>query len=259
MTSSLDRRIFTGIPVVAASNSDIVSAILLTALMGAENGCDVHLLEANGIATAEISADFEELLISACLVVPDGRWLQILTRSSSVPLLQFRGEALFRNLLDQGRERGLRHFFVGATEEKLRRLIRVVGQEYPGVLVAGHWVPPFRDLTPKEQDELDYQVTDSQAHIVWLGISTPRQDREAARLARETKKVVIAVGAAFEFVSGDKKTAPRWTSRLGVEWLYRLLSEPRRLAKRYVVGISLFARRVLRYRREEVVVLQRSR
>lgn len=249
----LVRRPFTGIPVVAASKGEIVNAILSTAFTGAENGCDVHLLEANGIAAADVSAKFEKLLIDACLVIPDGRWLELLTRSSPVPLLQCRGEALFRKLLDLGRKNELRHFFVGATEEKLQRLLKLVEREYPGVLVAGHWAPPFRDLTPAEELFLHEKIIDAQPHIVWLGISTPKQDWEAVRVAKTTKKVVIAVGAAFEFVSGDKKSAPLWVVRFGAEWLFRLLSEPRRLAKRYAVGIFVFARRVFRYRREDVL------
>jgi N-acetylglucosaminyldiphosphoundecaprenol N-acetyl-beta-D-mannosaminyltransferase len=249
----LSRRAFTGIPVVAASKNEVSEAIVAKALDGSSKGCDVHLLEANGLSVAETNPDFERLLMGAGMVIPDGRWLELLTGRSNQPLTQFRGEDLFRTLLAEGRKQKIRHFFVGATEEKLQKLFRVLEQQYPGVTVAGHWVPPFRDLTPAEQDELDHLVTNSRAHIVWLGISTPRQDWEAARVARQTKKVAIAVGAAFEFVSGDKKTAPRWASRLGVEWLYRMLSEPRRLARRYVVGTFLFARRVFRYRREDVL------
>lgn len=250
----LPRRAFTGIPVVAASKAEVSEVIISKAIDSSSTGCDVHLLEANGLSVAETTPDFERLLKSAGMVIPDGRWLELLTSRSAQPLTQFRGEGLFRTLLQEGKKHHIRHFFVGATEEKLQKLFRELEQQYPGVAVAGHWVPPFRDLTPEEQDELDYLVTQSQAHIVWLGISTPRQDWEAFRLARNTKKVVIAVGAAFEFVSRDKKTAPRWASRLGVEWLYRMLSEPRRLGRRYVVGTFLFAKRVSRYRREEALV-----
>lgn len=252
---NLPRRTFTGIPVVAASKTEICEAIVAEALDVSSKGCDIHLLEANGLSVAETTPDFERLLIAARMVLPDGRWLELLTRRSARPLTQFRGEDLFRTLLEDGKKHHLRHFFVGATEEKLQRLFRVLELQYPGVTVAGHWVPPYRDLTPDEQDELDHLVTHSEAHIVWLGISTPRQDWEAFRLASNTKKVVIAVGAAFEFVSGDKKTAPKWASRLGVEWLYRMLSEPRRLGRRYVVGTVLFATRVFRYRREDVLAL----
>ena len=251
---NLPRRVFTGIPVVAASNREVVEQIVSMALTSPSSGCDVHLLEANGLAIAETDPDFEKLLIDSCMVLPDGRWLEILTKKSSQPLTQFRGEDLFRAVLDEGRTSGVRHFFVGATQEKLQQLFDVLETVYPGVEVAGHWVPPFRELTPEEQTLLSEKIVESKAHIVWLGISTPKQDWEVARLAQSTARVAIAVGAAFEFVSGHKKTAPRWMTRLGIEWLYRMLSEPRRLAKRYVVGTYLFARRVLRFRQEQVVL-----
>lgn len=254
----LPRRVFTGIPVVAASNREVVEQIISTALTSPSAGCDVHLLEANGLAIAETDPYFEKLLVDSCMVLPDGRWIEILTKKSSLPLIQFRGEDLFRALLDEGRASGLRHFFVGATEEKLQQLFDVLENVYPGVKVAGHWVPPFRNLTLDEETLLSEKIVESQAHIVWLGISTPKQDREVARVARSSAKVAIAVGAAFEFVSGHKKTAPRWMTRLGIEWLYRMLSEPRRLAKRYVVGTYLFAKRVFRFRKEQIALTSRA-
>jgi len=239
--------------VTYANRNQVTTWLLEKAQLG--EGCDVHLLESNGIATAQRDPAFAHLLESACLVIPDGRWLELLTKNSLRPLHQLRGEDLFRALCDRGREFGLRHYFVGSTPEKIQRLASALGELYPGLLVVGSYCPPFRPLTKEESTALTKNIANTRPNIVWMGISTPRQDFEARRLAQECGVVVIAVGAAFEFVSGDKKKAPAWMSRLGVEWLFRLLSEPRRLAKRYVVGNVLFLWRFLRFLRRDTEAL----
>jgi len=241
------RRHFAGISVAASSNDEVVDLILEKALNS--EACDVHLLESNGVATAERNREFATLLNDACVVLPDGRWLEILTRGSSLPLMQFRGEDLFRTICDRGREQGLRHYFVGSTQEKIDRLTLALSSLFPGIVMVGEFCPPFRPLNDSESAELSADIRAAKPHIVWLGISTPRQDFEGFRLAREHNLVTVAVGAAFEFVSGDKKKAPPWMTRLGIEWLFRLFSEPRRLAKRYLVGNVVFLWRVLRFSR----------
>jgi N-acetylglucosaminyldiphosphoundecaprenol N-acetyl-beta-D-mannosaminyltransferase len=248
-TMHLGTRRFAGIPVTAGIPHDVTQWLLTRAQLGV--ACDVHLLESNGVATAERDEYLFELLCGACLVVPDGRWLEIFTRKSLAPLHQFRGEDLFRSLCDLGRNHRIRHFFVGSTEEKLFSLTTELESLYPGIEIVGSYCPPFRELNTGERESLSTMIFAAQPHIVWLGISTPRQDYEAKRIATENTVMTVAVGAAFEFVSGDKKRAPAWMSRLGMEWLFRLLSEPRRLAKRYLVGNIIFLWRVLRHWRSD--------
>lgn len=243
----LPTRPFTGIPVVVAGHSDIIEHLVTVAQAPQTGGCDVHLLESNGLATAEVNKQFAELLRRSCMVLPDGRWLELLTKRSGAPLTQFRGEDLFRELCKAGVGCGLRHFFVGSTDEKLERLTLQLRSSYPGINIVGQWAPPFRELTDDEQRDLKSMISDTRAQVVWIGISTPKQDFEAARLAKSLGVVVIAVGAAFEFVSGDKSVAPRWMTSWGIEWLFRLVSEPRRLAKRYLVGNFLFLWRFARF------------
>jgi N-acetylglucosaminyldiphosphoundecaprenol N-acetyl-beta-D-mannosaminyltransferase len=252
----LKSRPFAGLPVTYATQKEVTAGLLEEAQSG--RGCDVHLLESNGVAAAQRDPAFADLLASACLVIPDGRWLELLTRNSIRPLHQFRGEDLFRTLCDRGREFGLRHFFVGSTPEKIQRLVSALEKLYPGVAIAGSYCPPFRPLTAEESSGLSKDIATARPNIVWMGISTPLQDFEARRLAQECGVVVIAVGAAFEFVSGDKKKAPAWMSHLGIEWLFRLLSEPRRLAKRYVVGNVLFLWRFVRFLRQDTKALAAS-
>ena len=108
--------------------------------------------------------------------------------------------------------------------------------------------PPFRELTPTEQSEQDDRIRASGANLVWIGLGTPKQDWEAARIAARLPVVALAVGAAFDFLSGAKTQAPVWMQRSGTEWLYRLGTEPRRLSQRYLWGNPRFVRAAWRDR-----------
>ena len=105
-------------------------------------------------------------------------------------------------------------------------------------------------MTAGEQQQQDELIRKSGANIVWLGISSPKQDFEAKRLSVTLPAVVLAVGAAFDFAAGTQKEAPIWIQRLSLEWLFRLISNPKRLWKRYLVGNLVFIKAVIKYRRK---------
>lgn len=250
-SDTLPTRPFTGIPVVLGSTERIVEEIFRRARFPSSSGCDIHLLEMNGIAVANRSPEFERLLSSACMVVADGRWLQFFTRRSETPITQTRGEDLFRSVLLGDGGTPLKSYFCGSTPEVLTKLEDIIRRDFVATSIVGSESPPFREMTEREVSELAQRITDSAAHIVWLGISTPRQDVLAARLARLTGSVVVAVGAAFDFIAGSKASAPLWVRRSGLEWIFRLLSEPSRLWRRYLVGGVVFLIRVFRYRKRD--------
>jgi N-acetylglucosaminyldiphosphoundecaprenol N-acetyl-beta-D-mannosaminyltransferase len=113
---------------------------------------------------------------------------------------------------------------------------------YPGLKVAGAYAPPFRQLDPLEDLQIVELIKQARPDIVWVGLSTPKQERwMAEHVERLGGPVIIGVGAAFDFHAGRKRQAPRWMQRSGLEWLFRLLSEPRRLYRRYLLNIPLFA------------------
>ena len=105
--------------------------------------------------------------------------------------------------------------------------------------------PPFRDLSKVELLEQDERIRRSRATMVWDGLGTPHQDFEVQRLAAHLPVAALAVGAAFEFIAGTKPQAPLWMQRSGVEWVFRLASEPKRLARRYLWGNSVFLQQAL--------------
>ena len=248
----LPTRLFTGIPVVVGSTEQIVESIFHRARIRSSRGCDVHLLEMNGLAIATRSPDFESLLSSACIVVADGRWLQFFTRRTRVPLTQTRGEDLFRAVLAGDGGVPLDSYFLGSTPSELGRLAEVIERDFPLTTIVGMESPPFREFTDAEVLGFAKRISDSGAQIVWIGISTPRQDFLATKLSELTGSVVVAVGAAFDFLSRNKPSAPPWMRRFGVEWLFRLVSEPTRLWRRYLGGGLVFLLRVFLHRKSDV-------
>lgn len=134
----------------------------------------------------------------------------------------------------------VRHYLLGGSAETLTALQREIGCRWPGAVVVGAESPPFRALSAHEQEAQDGRIAAAKAQAVWVGLGTPKQDWEVARLSEELGVVALAVGAAFDFIAGTKPQAPLWMQRSGTEWAYRLAHEPRRLARRYVWGNPRF-------------------
>jgi N-acetylglucosaminyldiphosphoundecaprenol N-acetyl-beta-D-mannosaminyltransferase len=139
-----------------------------------------------------------------------------------------------------------RHFFYGGAAGVPERLVARLRQRFPGLDVAGTISPPFRALTQAESQAIVQDINRTSPDIVWVGLSTPKQERwMAAQRDRLEAPVLIGVGAAFDFHAGLKRQAPPWMQRNGLEWLFRLLTEPRRLWRRYLLNNPLFVWRVL--------------
>jgi N-acetylglucosaminyldiphosphoundecaprenol N-acetyl-beta-D-mannosaminyltransferase len=113
-------------------------------------------------------------------------------------------------------------------------------QKFPRLRIAGAEAPPFRRLTPEEDEAMVQRINASGAGLVFIGLGCPKQDHFAADHMDHIQAVQVCVGAAFDFHAGNKRTAPAWMQRRGLEWLFRLFQEPRRLWKRYLVTNTLF-------------------
>ena len=136
---------------------------------------------------------------------------------------------------------GYRHFFYGGNDGVADLLAKRLTQKFPGLVVTGTYTPPFRPLTPEEDAEVVARINAASPEIVWVGLSTPKQEYwMAEHVGRINAPVMIGVGAAFDFHAGLKKQAPVWMRHSGLEWLFRLASEPRRLWKRYLVNNPAF-------------------
>jgi N-acetylglucosaminyldiphosphoundecaprenol N-acetyl-beta-D-mannosaminyltransferase len=214
--------------------------------VGRKTALPWRLVNTFNISLLRSDADYAATLRGGGVNLPDGKpvawalqWLGRRAGSATAPD-QVRGPAFFCTVLDRGRADDIGHYLLGASPETLAALVEAIEHRWPGTRIAGAESPPFRDLTPEELAAQDDRIRTSGADLVWVGLGTPRQDGEAARLARSVDRPAIGVGAAFDFVAGTRPEAPIWVQRLALEWLFRLASEPRRLWRRYTFGILGF-------------------
>jgi N-acetylglucosaminyldiphosphoundecaprenol N-acetyl-beta-D-mannosaminyltransferase len=140
---------------------------------------------------------------------------------------------------------GAKHFFYGGADGVAGLLAQKLKIKFPNLKVVGTFTPPFRALNADEENKLQEQVAAAQPDIFWVGLSTPKQEKFMAEfLPKLDATLMIGVGAAFDFLSGRVRQAPQWMQRSGLEWLYRLGCEPRRLAKRYFRNNPLFVLKI---------------
>ena len=201
----------------------------------------------HGIMESQRDAALRRIHNRAGLVTPDGVplvWLSWLHGQCHVE--QVCGSDLMLACCERSVIRGYRHFFYGGGEGVARRLADRLCSRYPRPTVAGTYAPPFRPVSAAEDQAIVREINDAGPDIVWVGLSTPKQECWMdAHLGRLRAPVLIGVGAAFDFHAGLKKRAPRWMQRSGLEWLFRLGTEPRRLWRRYLRNNPAFIWRVL--------------
>ncbi|MEW6301449.1 MAG: WecB/TagA/CpsF family glycosyltransferase [Thermodesulfobacteriota bacterium] len=202
----------------------------------------------HGLMESQRDETLRRIHNAAGLVTPDGMPLVWLSR-----VMGFRhvdrvyGPDLMLAVCHRSVTRGYRHFFYGGAPGVAPLLARRLQSRFPGLAVVGTDSPPFRPLTAEEDRAAVERINAAQPDIVWVGISTPKQERwMASHVGRLSAPVLIGVGAAFDFHAGLKRQAPRWVQRNGLEWCFRLLSEPRRLGPRYLINNPWFIWLVLR-------------
>jgi len=184
-----------------------------------------------------------EIVNQSTMAVPDGMPLVWLGRKA-VPdanVQRCYGPDLMLALCEAGVSAGVKHCFYGGTPEVLQKLQDNLGKRFPGIKIVEAIAPPFRELTPEESKDVAEQINGAEPDIVWVGLGTPKQDLWMGQMREKLDApVLIAVGAAFTFHAGLLAQAPRWVQRAGLEWLFRLCKEPRRLWKRYILGNPRF-------------------
>jgi N-acetylglucosaminyldiphosphoundecaprenol N-acetyl-beta-D-mannosaminyltransferase len=201
----------------------------------------------HGLMESQRDEGLRRIHNDAGLVTPDGMplvWLSRLHGRGHVERVY--GPDLMLALCEHSLSKGYKHFFYGGGEGVPERLAHSLRRRFPGLRVAGGYSPPFRPLSGAEEEQIVEAIDEADPDVVWVGLSTPKQERwMAEHLGRLAAPVLIGVGAAFDFHSGLKKQAPRWMQRSGLEWLFRLATEPRRLGRRYLVNNPLFVLLVL--------------
>jgi N-acetylglucosaminyldiphosphoundecaprenol N-acetyl-beta-D-mannosaminyltransferase len=237
-----------GLPIAVTTLNDAVQTVVEFAARTGGTAADIHLVNAYTVALADSNMDYRACIKGASVNLPDGKplgWFTWLTKSR---LRQVRGPSFFEQVMEAGRAHGLRHYLLGSTPETLGKLKQELGDRFPGVQIVGLESPPFRPMDAVEIREQDARIIEKAPSIVWVGLGTPKQDYEAKRVSASCDCIAIAVGAAFDFVAGTKREAPRWMTNIGVEWIFRFASEPRRLWRRYLIGNLIFLRAMAKRR-----------
>jgi N-acetylglucosaminyldiphosphoundecaprenol N-acetyl-beta-D-mannosaminyltransferase len=200
----------------------------------------------HGVMEAQADENFRRILNGALLCTPDGMPMVWLGKwHGHAEMRRVYGPDLLLDVCAWSETSGCRHFFLGGAPGVAEELRAKLTARFPRLQVVGCYTPPFRPLNADEEKQLAETVRTLQPDILWVGLSTPKQEKFMAEfLPKLDVTLMIGVGAAFDFHAGRVKQAPLWMQRSGLEWLYRLCQEPRRLAKRYLKNNPLFALKI---------------
>ncbi|WP_064692400.1 WecB/TagA/CpsF family glycosyltransferase [Rhizobium aegyptiacum] len=202
----------------------------------------VCVRDAHGVVRCQDNPELRSIHNRAFLVTPDGMPLVwALKRAGHSESDRVYGPDLMLCVFEAGVSQGLRHFLYGATAETLERLQARLLARFPQAQIVGTYAPPFHKLSLQEEADVADRINRSGADIIWVGLSSPKQELWMARMRdRLEASMLIGVGAAFDFHAGLKRQAPRIIQRSGFEWAFRLLCEPRRLWRRYALVVPTF-------------------
>jgi len=207
----------------------------------------VHFVPADPTVRARRDPAYRDLLNLGDLNVADGKAVVWALHARGHRTPRISGSRAMELLAADGLGRGTRHFLYGGAHEVLGALCTRLRERHPGIQIVGFETPPFAAVDELGLDAVAARVRSAGADLLWVGLGTPKQDLAAERLrALGCAPVVLCVGAAFDFVSGAKRRAPRWMQRSGLEWFHRLASEPVRLWRRYLIGNPRFVAGVFR-------------
>jgi N-acetylglucosaminyldiphosphoundecaprenol N-acetyl-beta-D-mannosaminyltransferase len=196
----------------------------------------------HGIMEAQADRAFRDILNRSFITTPDGMPMVWIGRFLGFERVsQVTGHDYMLELCRLSIGRGYRHFLYGGAEGVAGHLAAELVRRIPGLQIAGTYTPPFRPLNLIEEVELRALVAEAKPDVFWVGLSTPKQERFMSDyLDKLNVKLMVGVGAAFDIHTGRIKDAPRWVKNIGMQWLHRLLQEPRRLWRRYLINNPLF-------------------
>lgn len=239
-----------GTPITPGLPAHVPAAVARWSTGGSRTVC---FCSVNNIIHAHDSPNFRRAMHEADLVLPDGMGVVWALRLLGCRNAQrvYGPDTTLAVLGMASRER-IPVGFYGGAPATLERLVGVVRARFPGIEIVYACSPPFRPLTDKEDEQVVQAINASGARILFVGLGTPKQELWMAAHRGHVRAVMLGVGAAFDFIAGTKRQAPRWIMGVGLEWLFRLCTEPRRLWRRYLINnprfVLLFAAELLRAR-----------
>jgi N-acetylglucosaminyldiphosphoundecaprenol N-acetyl-beta-D-mannosaminyltransferase len=250
VAADIPKREILGVPVAMTDYRGAVDA--MDAMVDGRERGYVCAVAVHSLTVALDDPDMADALRGATFVVPDGMpvvWAANILGGHLKERVY--GPELMLRYSERCAERGHRVWLYGGRDQgSLAQLALNLRRRLPGINIVGGYSPPFRPMTEEEEDTLVEQVNDARPDVLWVGIGVPRQEKWMARMrARLDVPVMCAVGAAFDFHAGRISQAPTWMQQRGLEWIYRLAQEPRRLLPRYVYSnprfVLAFARQYL--------------
>lgn len=226
---------------VSATTYEEASSLIIRAAQQKMDAVITHL-PVHGVVLANKNLPLKSKIDSFEIVAPDGqpvRWALNFLYSTRLPD-SVRGRELMVKVCQQAAEIGIGIYLYGSQPQVVENLRKNLLRKFPQLQVVGWESPPFRPLTPEEDNATIERINNSNAGIVFLGLGCPKQDVFAYEHRHRLKAVQLCVGAAFDFLSCNKIIAPHWMQQRGLEWLFRLLQEPRRLYRRYFITNTIF-------------------
>lgn len=184
--------------------------------------------------TAFDDEDYCAVQNSNIIAIPDGGPLATVGRKRGYKnMKRTTGPSYMREIFKISAERGYRHYFYGSTEETLEKLNNVLEHDYPGIQIVGTLSPPFRPLTKEEDKAVIERINETAPDFVWIGLGAPKQENWMATHQGKIKGFMVGVGAGFDYFAGNIDRAPEWMQDHNLEWVYRLIQDPKRLFKKY--------------------------
>jgi N-acetylglucosaminyldiphosphoundecaprenol N-acetyl-beta-D-mannosaminyltransferase len=233
------------VPIAAVDATGAATRIVRDAVE--ERSCQVHLCNAYTLSLVDQDVELRAALTAAQLNLADGAPVALMGRRLGMtgPV---RGSELVDKVATMGSTQ-VRHYLYGGKDGVAELMADQLRRQVPGLEVVGTEAPPFTPITDEHLEGLVQRVRDSGANLLWIGLGTPRQDYLVHRLADRLPMPIVPVGAAFDFWSGAVREAPRVVRGTGLEWVYRLAAEPKRLWRRYLIGNPRFLVSAWRHRR----------
>ena len=239
MKTNGEAKCILGSRIDATSYAEACDRISIWALT--KQSCYVIAANVHVVMTAYWDIAYQQIVNHAALVTPDGMPLVLALRWLGWPhATRAYGPDLMLHCCQRAAQDSLPIYLYGGTDAMLEKLQQNLAQRFPKLKIAGAYSPPFRALTLEEEQLNVERIHQSGAAIVFVALGCPQQERWMARQQGQLQAVMIGVGAAFGFHSGEVSQAPRWLMALSLEWLYRLIVEPKRLWKRYLINNPAF-------------------
>lgn len=229
-----------GVPVSITNMADAVKRILIWAK--SSKASYICVRDVHGIMRAQDDKKFLDIHLGADLVVPDGMplvWIGRLKYGRKIGRVS--GADLVDEVCKHSVPHELRHYFYGGKPGVAVEMAKYLCEKYPGLQIVGTYSPPFGPLSIEDDIKITREIAQLKPHIIWTGLSTPKQEYWMhEHVGRAGNGVFIGVGAAFDYHAKQLRRAPRWMQLSGLEWLFRLIQEPKRLWRRYLVLAPCF-------------------